>query len=748
MPDSSSLEDNLQCPVAHAIFKEPVILYGSGITVEKDIADKIFKEAARKNIDALCPITRKKITGMDTNYCVKNIVERYLDEHPDKRKDQYKRLAKENSINQDHHEVPPPRAAQVEQLLPDEENNLQQILLDDAELKQAREQIQQQAQHREASELQQALYAQRGQVANAREPMPDEALFQRLANQWQLDKLKSTIGELKKFDSAHQNNPKIHNNLSATILSIEALALTIDGLNQSTHDINQSENLKKSIKYIQFVYSQLHKEDEEIEFINNLNTITHEVFSKINEELSRIAALELKAIHTEQLNPDTTHHQDLQHSLNKIKTTHDRLTDLLQAATALNRKSLDIVNLISNPDFQQLSDSEKTSKLVKKLNEFRTSANHLTDIARHHYRVPGWQRAQQVLTGCLGMILGLTLTALLIPMPVGIPLLNYSYHLIKESITGYRSFDERNIVMPYRLDEKESITMEHSFQKQRSILNKFSSLLKDEHLENAKSDLPHRLFYRTKSTRPKHSEILAEILLQGNQAALTKELIANNPQLLGQAIIYENLPLVKALLDEKPNLLLRFFEVKNEFGRVVTGTPWQLALGRQHGEMCQLIAPYFSQINNGEIIKEQQSFIEQQEGGMGNSSEADIHALKQAMNAISRSKADKDCKTELDTFKAYLKQVNFNSQGKHFKVEIYKQAWDLFKNYCFGDRQSKLFKKEVIAEIKQYWPRHVLAQNFTTSNHYIDYFKKQDELCKNLSQPNPDPEGVPRNNPR
>lgn len=75
--------DVVTCGITGQIFHTPVSLVGSGKTVEEDVAKKIL---ATNN--PVCPYSKQPVTGYDTNWTVKDMVEVYMKANPDA--DQYK----------------------------------------------------------------------------------------------------------------------------------------------------------------------------------------------------------------------------------------------------------------------------------------------------------------------------------------------------------------------------------------------------------------------------------------------------------------------------------------------------------------------------------------------------------------------------------------------------------------------------------------------------------------------------------
>lgn len=55
----------------------------------------------------------------------------------------------------------------------------------------------------------------------------------------------------------------------------------------------------------------------------------------------------------------------------------------------------------------------------------------------------------------------------------------------------------------------------------------------------------------------------------------------------------------EAMLKKNPALLLEKGKVTDYSGRTIQGTAFQLALGAEDAEMCEMIAPYFAEVKEG-----------------------------------------------------------------------------------------------------------------------------------------------------
>lgn len=90
---------HLTCPVTGEIFLEPVSLFPSGQTLEKEIVDKIIADAKIKNERARCPVTREYIDNFTTNWAIKSAVTEYINRFPEAVADQYK-VNPDNSLKE------------------------------------------------------------------------------------------------------------------------------------------------------------------------------------------------------------------------------------------------------------------------------------------------------------------------------------------------------------------------------------------------------------------------------------------------------------------------------------------------------------------------------------------------------------------------------------------------------------------------------------------------------------------------
>ena len=84
LPDApdANLEDEpeeLMCPITRAMFRDPVVLFDSGHTYERNDILAHFERNGAKD-----PLTRRALssTKVMTNWAVRNVVQAWLDKHP------------------------------------------------------------------------------------------------------------------------------------------------------------------------------------------------------------------------------------------------------------------------------------------------------------------------------------------------------------------------------------------------------------------------------------------------------------------------------------------------------------------------------------------------------------------------------------------------------------------------------------------------------------------------------------------
>lgn len=79
-----TIERMISCPVSGQIYRQAVLLIGSGYTFEMEVALKLMESD-----NPICPITKKPITGFEVNRGMMDLVDHYLATYPNARPGQY-----------------------------------------------------------------------------------------------------------------------------------------------------------------------------------------------------------------------------------------------------------------------------------------------------------------------------------------------------------------------------------------------------------------------------------------------------------------------------------------------------------------------------------------------------------------------------------------------------------------------------------------------------------------------------------
>lgn len=143
-----SLEVNipsyLVCPVTQLIYLEPVTVFPSGHVYEEEVIEYALQKAAKKNIKASCPLTRKPIDGYVTAWNIKSAVDDYIKKN-------------ENAVNQRYVREKPNQKQEPENI---NDKSVSHQIEKDAEFAKK-------LQEQEIQELQPQLSAEREGNANA-----------------------------------------------------------------------------------------------------------------------------------------------------------------------------------------------------------------------------------------------------------------------------------------------------------------------------------------------------------------------------------------------------------------------------------------------------------------------------------------------------------------------------------------------------------------------------------------------------
>jgi len=168
----------------------------------------------------------------------------------------------------------------------------------------------------------------------------------------------------------------------------------------------------------------------------------------------------------------------------------------------------------------------------------------------------------------------------------------------------------------------------------------------------------------------------------------------------------------KKMLEAKPRLLLERGLVTDYSGRQIEGTAFQLALGAEDTQMCEMIAPYFNRLTDrageAEKLKQYQiQFPEQEEKAeVIREDTPDIAALKQLIQTIRTSNTDEECEPALAAFREFLKPKGVIKTGKHFNAELLLTAFQLYdESYVdWNSRKNNLCWCKVVGYIQRFLP--------------------------------------------
>ena len=213
-----------------------------------------------------------------------------------------------------------------------------------------------------------------------------------------------------------------------------------------------------------------------------------------------------------------------------------------------------------------------------------------------------------------------------------------------------------------------------------------------------------------------------------------------------QHVAYGQQKAAEAMLKEDPNLLLEKAIVEDySFGkdeknlRKIEGTAFQIALGAEDFDMCEMMLRYFDQLPYGKTLKLQQ-ISEQFSENNGDKTEEercfrDFEALDKVVKAIAEAKENDDCEAALDQFRAHLEPRGVIKKGKHFNTQLLLRALELYdeKYAAFGNRcdspKNILFWRKIIGYIQRFLPAHY-AQAF--SQGLFSIIKKGEKLNRSL----------------
>lgn len=156
--------------------------------------------------------------------------------------------------------------------------------------------------------------------------------------------------------------------------------------------------------------------------------------------------------------------------------------------------------------------------------------------------------------------------------------------------------------------------------------------------------------------------------------------------------------------------LLQHRTVVTDFsGRLIEGTAFQLALGAEDVEMCEVLTYFFKKIPDGSTLQlnqYQSQFPDNQKSDIDANS---LQAIENIFAAIGKSSDDEACKFPLIEFRSFFRPGSVIKSGRHFDVRLLVEALKLYKkNYlAFGEwnsRQNNLCWAKVIGYIERQLP--------------------------------------------
>lgn len=185
--------------------------------------------------------------------------------------------------------------------------------------------------------------------------------------------------------------------------------------------------------------------------------------------------------------------------------------------------------------------------------------------------------------------------------------------------------------------------------------------------------------------------------------------------------------MLQRMIERVPHLLLEKRKVKDEAGRTIYGTAYQIALGakdvsrepQKYEEMVEMLERYLKLLPDGEqVLIEQyneqfpEGFEQQEEERRKN----DTAALHKVFAALKNATTEEAAKPAIDEFQAYLKKQTeaVISTGYHFNEKLFEEALELFNSHYLGFGGYSGFKNQlsgiaVLGGIQKYFTAN-LAQ--------------------------------------
>jgi len=169
------------------------------------------------------------------------------------------------------------------------------------------------------------------------------------------------------------------------------------------------------------------------------------------------------------------------------------------------------------------------------------------------------------------------------------------------------------------------------------------------------------------------------------------------------------------IIEADPTILFKYGNVVDYSGRLIRGTPYQIAIGAGDHDMAKMISSFFDNLTKVDGQKEKQEQYNEQfpvnNGGMNSS-----YSYTALIKSISESKSDEECEDSLAIFRDNFEPVKEIRSGSHFNpqlltdvLEQYIKCYDDFGGY--NSRKNNLFWRQVVGYIQRFLPAH-FAQAF------------------------------------
>jgi hypothetical protein len=213
---------------------------------------------------------------------------------------------------------------------------------------------------------------------------------------------------------------------------------------------------------------------------------------------------------------------------------------------------------------------------------------------------------------------------------------------------------------------------------------------------------------------------------------------------LAQYIVYGNQVEAEKIISAYPSLLLRKVITIDYSGRIIEGTPLQLALGAEdvkyHADekcMVEIILQHFEKLPNAKKYISQQigeHFSENYTEIENIREEGDSIALGKIFSAIANANENDKCKQALSKFVAHIKPQGLITNKRHFNFKLYEEALELYIKHFeqFGgwnSHKNNLVWRKVLGNIARLFPANY-AQVYCQGTYEV--FKRGKNLKRSL----------------